>query len=104
MAESHVGGAYVGLWKRALLETPALRDTTSRVFLLQTRDWHADIRISPDRPDLSGAGALRELDRTALLALTRQQGCGRRLGTRSWRIDLWTLPWREGELVSLRAG
>jgi hypothetical protein len=65
---------YIGLWERTLLDTPTLRDTTSRVFWLQTESWHADIRIPADRPACSGHGSLATLSEPELLALSRQQG------------------------------
>jgi hypothetical protein len=68
-----VPASYVGVWKRTLLATPTLRDTSTRVFWLQTDLWHADIRIPEDRPATRG-DALDLLDRTALCALSRQQG------------------------------
>jgi len=69
-----VPGPYVGLWKRTFLETQSLRDTTSRVFWLQTQTWHADIRIPADRPQLTAHASLDTLSRADLLALSRQQG------------------------------
>jgi hypothetical protein len=68
-----VPASYVGVWKRTLLATPTLPDTSTRVFWLQTDRWHADIRIPEDRPAIRG-DALDLLDRTALRALSRQQG------------------------------
>ena len=66
--------AYVGLWKRTLLETPSSRDTTTLVFWLQTQTWHGDIRVPADRPELFRHRSLETLDRGELLALARQQG------------------------------
>jgi hypothetical protein len=66
--------AYVGLWKRTLLETHSSRDTTTRVFWLQTQSWHADIRVPADRPALSGHTSLEHVSSDDLLALARQQG------------------------------
>jgi hypothetical protein len=73
MTQSYVPIAYVGVWRRTLLETSTLRDTTSSVFWLQTRVWHGDIRIPAHRPALS-CDTLAQLDRSALQALTQQQG------------------------------
>jgi len=73
MTSSPVPPAYIGVWRRTLLKTPTLRDTTTRVFWLQTAVWHADIRIPADRPALS-ADTLACLDRSAMRALSRQQG------------------------------
>jgi hypothetical protein len=66
--------AYVGLWKRTLLETRSTRDSTARVFWLQTHSWHADIRVPVDRPALPGHTSLDQLSDDQLLALAGQQG------------------------------
>ena len=72
-----VPDAYLGVWRRTLLETPALRDTRSRVWWLQTPRWHADLRIPAERPDFSGVGALSECSDAQLDWLATQQGfCG----------------------------
>ena len=68
---------YLGVWQRSLLQTPAARDTTSRVLWLQTPRWHADLRIPADRPDFAGVQSLAECDATQLAWLATQQGfCG----------------------------
>ncbi len=68
---------YHGVWKRTLLRTPTKEDTTTQVYWLQTRSWHADIRVPATRPDLSGKAGLEELARAELMALAGQQGfCG----------------------------
>lgn len=72
-----VPDAYLGVWRRRLLETPQGRDTDSRVHWLQTRHWHADLRLPPDRPDFAGVTRLAECDDAQLAWLARQQGfCG----------------------------
>ena len=72
-----VPAAYLGVWQRSLLETPAARDTTSRVLWLQTPRWHADLRIPAGRPDFTGVRSLAECDDTQLAWLATQQGfCG----------------------------
>ena len=69
--------AYLGVWRRRLLETSALRDEHSQVFWLQTPHWHADLRIPAGRPDFSGINHLAECDDAQLAWLARQQGfCG----------------------------
>jgi hypothetical protein len=69
--------ACIGVWRRTLLRTPALEDTASTVYWLQTSRWHADIRIPADRPPMTGKSALDALTREELRALARQQGfCG----------------------------
>lgn len=68
---------YLGVWRRSLLETPRVRDTASHVHWLQTRHWHADLRIPADRPDFAGVTCLAECDPEQLAWLARQQGfCG----------------------------
>ena len=69
-----VPACYVGLWQRTLLRTPNVRDTSTRVFWLQTQTWHADIRIPADRPELAGCNGFADLSGDALRALSRQQG------------------------------
>jgi hypothetical protein len=66
--------AYIGVWRRTLLRTPDLEDTTSTVYWLQTDCWHADVRIPAERPALAGKTALGQLTHDELLALARQQG------------------------------
>jgi hypothetical protein len=66
--------AYIGVWKRTLLRTPKFEDTTTRVFWMQTKSWHADIRIPHNRPACSGKTTLEDLTRKELLGLTAQQG------------------------------
>ena len=65
---------YIGVWKRTLLRTPKVEDTTTRVYWMQTQSWHADIRVPADRPSGKGKLAFDQLTRDELFALTRQQG------------------------------
>ena len=75
MAE--VPEAYLGVWQRLLLRTPQFEDTTTQVYWLQTRDWHADLRVPLSRPNCAGKSSLAQLDHTELLGLSKQQGfCG----------------------------
>jgi hypothetical protein len=68
---------YVGVWKRTLLRTPTVEDTDSQVYWLQTRSWHADIRVPAGRPRCAGKVGCDELTRNQLFGLARQQGfCG----------------------------
>jgi hypothetical protein len=66
--------AYVGLWRRTLLRAPGKEDTTTRVYWLQTSNWHADIRAPSDRPLLSDYTGLSALSAEEMRALARQQG------------------------------
>lgn len=72
-----VPDAYLGVWKRTLLETASGRDERSQVWWLQTPRWHADLRIPAERPDFFGVSSLAECDDTQLAWLATQQGfCG----------------------------
>ncbi len=73
-AVPEVPAAYLGVWKRTLLRAPGIEDTTSRVYWLQTKNWHADIRVPAERPALAGTRDLQSLSRDELLGLARQQG------------------------------
>ena len=68
---------YIGVWKRTLLRTPKIEDTTTQVYWMQTQSWHADIRVPAGRPSCRGKLALDQLTRDELFGLARQQGfCG----------------------------
>ena len=69
--------AYTGVWKRTLLRTPQREDTTTQVYWMQTRSWHADIRVPASRPAFAGKSALDQLGNAELMELAKQQGfCG----------------------------
>lgn len=64
-----------GLWQRVSLETPdAPRDTTTRVFWLQTPTLFADIRIPSTRAVQRGRARLDEYSCDELAALAQQDG------------------------------
>jgi len=66
---------YVGLWQRLILQNDGVpADVTSNVFWLQTRSWHADIRVPAQRPDFSQHSSLQTCDRGLLTWLAGQQG------------------------------
>ena len=65
---------YRGVWRRSLLATPDLRDTSTTVFWLQTERWHADIRLPVGRPDFYGVRQLAECSAEQLEWLRQQQG------------------------------
>ncbi len=68
---------YIGVWKRTLLRTPTIEDTTTKVYWMQTQSWHADLRVPANRPAFDGKKGLDQLNRAELLELARQQGfCG----------------------------
>ena len=69
--------AYLGVWRRTLLRTPQREDTTTQVYWMQTKSWHADIRIPAGRSAFAGKTALEQLNRAELMELAKQQGfCG----------------------------
>ena len=73
--DAPVPTAYWGLWRRHLLVRPdGSEDRDSLVLWLQTPGHHADLRIPADRPDLTAAGGLDDLDLPELAALARQEG------------------------------
>jgi hypothetical protein len=64
-----------GLWRRKSIAFPdGTRDTTTRVYWLQTPTLYADLRVPVDRPALTGLTCLAELTEEELLELARQQG------------------------------
>jgi hypothetical protein len=72
-----VPSAYLGVWKRTLLRTPQREDTTTQVYWMQTKSWHADIRIPATRPVFDGKTGLDQLSKGELMELAKQQGfCG----------------------------
>ncbi|SMF36176.1 hypothetical protein SAMN06265365_11260 [Tistlia consotensis] len=88
--DAPVPAAYQGLWRRlSLIRPDGTRDATTLVLWLQTPEHHADLRIPADRPDLTGAAGLDELDIPDLLALARQEGFAGgqqyRTGQLAWR-------------------
>jgi hypothetical protein len=57
---------YRGVWTRSLLETPALRDTTTMVRWMQLGRWHADLRIPAGaRTGLQGFSGITQVSKTA---------------------------------------
>jgi hypothetical protein len=73
--EPHVPARYIGLWYRTLLETgDGQRDINTRRYWIQTRSWHADLRVRPDRPDFTGVTTLRECSDVQLEWLCGEQG------------------------------
>lgn len=73
--QTPVPAHYQGVWQRTLLSTADGRlDSNTRVFWLQSRQFHADVRIPLDRPQLAQEQRLDRLDEGSALALTRQGG------------------------------
>ena len=69
-----VPGAYLGLWRRTLLEQADVMDTTTLVLMIQTEQYHADIRIPAYRPDFSNTLSLEDCTSEQLNWLATQQG------------------------------
>ena len=65
---------YRGVWRRTLLETPDIRDTTTWVHWLQTPRWHADLRVPAAAEVDRAAIALDTMSGEQHLALAYQQG------------------------------
>ncbi|MFM9917176.1 MAG: hypothetical protein ACKVOX_15320 [Rhizobacter sp.] len=65
---------YRGVWRRTLLETPELRDTTTWVHWLQTARWHADLRVPAAAEIGRSAMPLAAMTPVQHLALAQQQG------------------------------
>lgn len=60
-----------GVWQRTLYAEPATEpyqqaDTTTQVYWLQGKQWHADLRLPANGPDFSGITCLEECDRRQL--------------------------------------
>ena len=65
---------YIGVWKRSLLTTGScIRDTSTTVCWLQTKELFADLRIPVPEP-AQGCSSLQECTGEQLLQLALQQG------------------------------
>jgi hypothetical protein len=65
-ATDNVPPHYRGVWARALLETPTVRDTTTMVRWMQLGRWHADLRIPAGaRTALQGFSGITQVSRAA---------------------------------------
>lgn len=65
---------YLGMWRRTLLEQAGVVDISTLVLVIQTEQYHADIRIPTDRPDFSGIECLADCSAEQLRWLASQQG------------------------------
>lgn len=64
-----------GLWRRSRIDWPDGRtDSETEVFWLQGPRLYADLRLPVGRPAGAPVRGLRDLDRTALRAMARQEG------------------------------
>jgi hypothetical protein len=62
------------MWRRTLLEQAGVVDTSTLVLVIQTEQYHADIRIPTDRPGFSGIECLADCSAEQLRWLASQQG------------------------------
>lgn len=63
--------AFRGVWRRSLFAEPATKpyqqtDTTTQVYWLQGKHWHADLRLPADSPDFTDITGLNNCSRTQL--------------------------------------
>jgi len=65
---------YRGVWQRHLLETATNKDDSSLVLWMQTQQFHIDIRIPANRPQLRKVDKLKDYTNEELLQLAAQQG------------------------------
>jgi hypothetical protein len=65
---------YRGVWQREFLETATTKDDNSLVLWMQTQQYHIDIRIPANRPQLPKVDKLEDYTNEELLQLTSQQG------------------------------
>jgi hypothetical protein len=74
MSVNEVPKPYLGMWRRTLLEQADVIDTTTFVLVIQTEQYHADIRIPDARPDFSKVKHLADCSLEQLRWLATQQG------------------------------
>lgn len=74
MQSQTVPDSYLGAWRRSLLQTETESDTSTRVFWLQSRRFHADLRIRVDRPVLQAGLGLDEITLEQARGLALQGG------------------------------
>lgn len=67
-------GDIQGHWQRIWLRAPGFEDGTTRVHWMQSGAIYADVRIPMDRPNMSGARCLADLDPDALSILAEAEG------------------------------
>jgi hypothetical protein len=70
----HVPSNYIGVWQRALLETATTKDDSSLVLWMQTAQYHIDIRIPANRPQLPQVEKLEDYSNEELQQLATQCG------------------------------
>lgn len=65
---------YLGVWRRTLLEQAGMVDTSTTVWVIQTEQYHADIRIPEGRPSFDEVACLADCSTEQLRWLATQQG------------------------------
>ena len=65
---------YIGVWQRDLLETATIKDTTTLVLWMQTKQYHIDIRIPASRAVIRAVHSLEDYNDEELLIIASQQG------------------------------
>ena len=65
---------YRGVWQRGLLETATIKDDTSLVLWMQTKQYHIDIRIPASLAVIRAVNSLEDYNDEELLILASQQG------------------------------
>jgi len=92
MSPSSVPPELTGLWRRELITTPHLSDTTTQVVWLQTSSWYVDLRVPEDTPAADGRTTLACFKDDELRSLARIEGFAGELsvgaGVCAWRRDL----------------
>src|SRR5450830_1295740 len=74
MTTLSVPSKYLGMWRRTLLEQAGTIDTSTLVLVIQTEQYHADIRIPDARPDFADVTSLADCSLSQLRWLATQQG------------------------------
>jgi hypothetical protein len=74
MGIGQVPKAYQGMWRRSLLEQAGVKDTATTVLVIQTEQYHADIRIPAHRPAFDVTKSLEDCSSAQLSWLATQQG------------------------------
>jgi hypothetical protein len=74
MSSNNIPAPYMGMWRRTLLEQGAVIDTSTLVLVIQTEQYHADIRIPALRPEFSNINCLEDCTLDQLRWLATQQG------------------------------
>ena len=65
---------FLGMWQRSLLEQAGVIDTTTTVLVIQTEQYHADIRIPANRPNFNDTCRLEDCTQDQISWLATQQG------------------------------